>query len=97
MNLFTEIVAWASFVFGALIIGASLMVLYIYLKSSHMKHIVLMAFSYAILSLLTIATINWRIFYEGPTRFIGSVALLIAFVSGCTGLWLMLKAKGHEA
>lgn len=90
--MFTEIIAWSSFVFGALIVGGSAMIFYIYLKHKHkyVRHIVLMAGSYIILAGLMIATINYRIFYDGVPRFVGAVLLLIAFVMGVVGLWKII-------
>lgn len=98
MEMFTEIIAWASWGFGMLIIGGSTMIFYIYLRHKHkyFKHIILMAGSYIILSALMIATINYRIFYDGASRFVGAIALLVAFIMGVVGLWKIIGRKASD-
>ena len=95
MELFTEFVAWIGFPFGAFVIGMSIMVVLFYTRHSsrHYIHIILMAFSYTILAIFTVLSLNYRIFDQGTSRFVGAIAALIAFVTGVVGLLLIFKRR----
>jgi hypothetical protein len=95
-EVFLTFVEWASFLFGAFVIGMSLAVFMFYSNSKHMKHIAMMSFSYSVMAVLLSLTVNFRIFYEGIPRFIGAVALLTAYVVGTVGLLLIFSAKKKE-
>ena len=99
MENFTDFVAWASFVFGAFVIGVSIVVLTYYLRQRLFWHIGLITLSYATLSVLMILTINYRIFYSGLPRFLGTIALLFAIVEGAIGLtalWWKVTDASNE-
>ena len=75
----------------------SLVVLFYYIRGhKYIVHITLMASSYTIMAVLLILTVNYRIFYEGTSRFIGSVLLLIAYILGTWGLFRMFRQKQVE-
>ena len=101
VEVFTEIVGWIGFIFGAYVIGMSLTVFLFYwhYRHTYLLHIALMAASYVTTSVLMILARNYRVFYEGVPRFIASAFLLTAFIEGTIGLWLIFSRRNrtHEA
>lgn len=97
MEMFTEFVAWASFVFGAFIIGVTVSILFYYTGKRNRWHVAFMAASFIKMSLLMIATINWRVFYSGGLRFVASAVLLLAFLEATIGLILMYRNVTRRA
>ena len=98
MEMITEIIAWASFPFGALLAGASLAIAAFYVKTDHRNypHIVCMALSFSMMTVLLVATLNYRIFFSGWQRFVGALGMLLAFIIATIGLVLIYKWRARD-
>lgn len=95
MNDLTDLIGYISFLFGAFVIGMSTVVLVYYATSQHryLWHIALMALSYIKMSVLMALTINFRVFYSGPSRYWGAIVALTAFIEGTLGLLLIFHRR----
>ena len=95
LDIFTDIVAWTGFPFGMFVIGMSLISIVFFIRNRHKYtlHIVLMALSYTKAIVLLVLTINYRIFFDGLPRFVGAIVLLLLFVEGAVGLWLIFERR----
>lgn len=93
--MFTELFAWASFGFGLFILGmnAGVVAYYRIHSTRYFAHITMMAVSFSLLTVTSVLTVNYRIFYEGVSRFLGCVVLLTAYLSGIVGLFLIFKRR----
>jgi hypothetical protein len=85
------------FMFGQsmFVIGFSVWIYAHYRKTNaeHLYHITLMAVSYSLFQLIIALAITLRIFYEGPTRSLGTGLVVIAVALGNLGLARMWHTR----
>lgn len=95
INDATDVLAIIALIFGAFMIGMSVVILVFYLQRKHryLTHIALMALSYLIMVLLVAGAMNFRVFYNGAARFYASIAAVIACIMGFVGLMLIFNRR----
>lgn len=91
---FTDAVAFGSYIFAAYAVGIKVVLLYYYLSDWRtLMPRILIGLSHITLMILTVMSLNFRIFLGGDSRFYGSIAASFAFIVAAVGLTLMVRRE----
>lgn len=62
-------------------------------RSTIFPALTLISLSYLMFAILLIAAINFRVFYEGESRFYAAIGMLCSFIIGLVGIGLLFRRR----
>jgi hypothetical protein len=93
---FTDWVAFFSWLFATYAVGVKIVLLAYYVMSEYWRLLIprmLIGVSHVMLLILTVMSLNFRIFVGGASRFYGSIVALMAFGLGAIGMSMLISRE----